>query len=124
LHSAVSTKGRIVTGGIITTIARFLSVEPNPDDKVSGSEQLDQAAFEIMNLCKDEAGRLCWIYPRDRLLPLPNVDCATLLHQGNLYSVPSDGEVVQPIPQQPVPHSSQTGPSSSSQPPSPDYSDI
>jgi len=38
LHSAiVSTKGRIVIGGIITTIARFLGVEPNPEDKVSGS---------------------------------------------------------------------------------------
>jgi len=60
LHSAaVSTIGRIVIGGIITTIARFLGVEPNPEDRVSGSERLDQAAFEIMNFYKVEAGRLC-----------------------------------------------------------------
>ena len=32
--AAVSTKGRIVVGGIITTIARFLGVEPNPEDRV------------------------------------------------------------------------------------------
>ena len=36
--AAVSTKGRIIIGAVITTIARFLSVEPNPDDRVSGSE--------------------------------------------------------------------------------------
>jgi len=39
LHSAtVSTKGRIVIGGIVTTIARFLEVEPNPEDSISGFE--------------------------------------------------------------------------------------
>ena len=42
LHStAISTKGRIVISGIITTIARFLVVEPNPEGKVSGFECLD-----------------------------------------------------------------------------------
>jgi len=42
LHSAaVSTKGRIVVSGIVTIIARFLGVEPNPKDRVSGSEWLD-----------------------------------------------------------------------------------
>ena len=62
LYSAtISTKGRIVIGGITTTIARFLGVEPNLDNRVSRSEQLDQAAFEIMNLFKVEAGCLCWI---------------------------------------------------------------
>ena len=81
LHSAVvSTKGMIVIGGIITTIARFLGVKPNLEDRVSGSEQLDQAVFEIMNFCKAKASRLCWIYPGDRLLPLPNVNCTTFLH--------------------------------------------
>ena len=66
LHSvAVSTKGRIVIGGIVTTIARFLDIEPNPEDRISGSERLNQAAFEIMNFCKVETRRLCWIYPRD-----------------------------------------------------------
>jgi len=80
LHSAiVSTKGRIVIDGIITTIARFLGIEPNPKDKVSGSEQVDQAAFEIMNFYKVEADHLCWIYPGDRLLPLSNIVRTTLL---------------------------------------------
>ena len=38
LYSAsVSTNGRTVISGIITTIARLLGVEPNPEDKVSGS---------------------------------------------------------------------------------------
>ena len=67
LSAVVSTKGRIVIGGIIITIARFLGIEPNPDDRVSRFERLNQAAFEIMNFCKVEAARLCWIYPGDRL---------------------------------------------------------
>jgi len=58
------------------------------------------------------------------LLPLSNVDQATLLHRGNIYWVSSDEEVVRPGPHNPAPHSSQAGPSSSSQPSSPDYSDI
>jgi len=69
--AAVSTKGRIVIGGVVTTITRFLGVEPNPKDRVSGSEWLDQAAFEIMNFCKVEAGRLCWIYPGDGFYHFP-----------------------------------------------------
>ena len=78
--AAVSTKGRIVIGGIVTTIARFLSIEPNPEDKISRSEQFHRATFEIMNFYKVKAGRLCWIYLKDRLLPHPNVDRTTLLH--------------------------------------------
>jgi len=39
--ATVSTKGRIVIGGIVTTIARFLGVEPNLEDRVSGFEELD-----------------------------------------------------------------------------------
>ena len=38
-----------VIGGIITSIARFLGVEPNPDDRVSGSEWLDKTIFELMS---------------------------------------------------------------------------
>ena len=57
--AATSTKGRIVIGGNITSIARFLRIEPNPDDRVSGSERLDKAAFELMGFCRIEAGRLC-----------------------------------------------------------------
>ena len=86
MHStAVSTKSRIVIGGILTTIARFLGIEPNLEDGVSGFEWLDQVAFEIINFCKVEAGRLCWIYLGNQLLPLANVDRTTLLHQGKLY---------------------------------------
>jgi len=74
LHSApVSTKAKIVIEGIVTTIARFLGNVPNSEDRVSESERLDQAAFEIMKFCKVEARHLRWIYPGDRLLPLPNV---------------------------------------------------
>jgi len=81
LHStAIITKGKIVIGGIITTIARFLSVEPNPKDRIFGSKRLDQAAFELMNFCKAEVGHLCWIYHGDWLPPLPNVDRTTLLY--------------------------------------------
>jgi len=88
LHSAtVSTKGRIVIGGIITTITRFVGVELNPEDRVSELKRLHQVPFEIINFCKAEAGRLCWIYPGDWLLSLPNVDCTTLLHRANLYWV-------------------------------------
>jgi len=39
--AAVGTKGRIVIGEIVTTIARFLGVEPSPRDIVFGSEQLN-----------------------------------------------------------------------------------
>jgi len=49
--TATSTKGRIVIAGIITSIASFLGIEPNPNDRVSGSEQLDKAAFELMGFC-------------------------------------------------------------------------
>jgi len=125
LYSAtVSTKGRIVIGGNVTTIARFLGVEPNPKYTVSGSERVNQAAFEIINFCKFEASRLCWICLEDQPLLLPNVDRTTVLHRGNLYWVPGDEEVVRPAPHYPAPHSSQVGPSSSSQPPHPDYSNI
>jgi len=47
-NAATSTKGRIVVGGIITSITRFLGIEPNPNDRVSGCERLDKAAFELM----------------------------------------------------------------------------
>jgi len=77
-----------------------------------------------MNFCKFEAGHLCWIYLGDRLLPLPTVDRTTLLYWANLHWIPSDDEVVRPVPQQPAPRSSQAGPGSSSRPPPPDYSDL
>ena len=61
--AATSTKGPIVIRGIIISITRFLGIEPNPNDRVRGSERLDKAAFELMRFCQVEAGRLCWIYP-------------------------------------------------------------
>ena len=71
-----------------------LGFEPYPEDRVSRSERFDQAAFEIMNFCKVEAGRLCWIYPGDWLLPLPNVNQTTFLHRANLYWVLGDAKFV------------------------------
>jgi len=108
----------------VTTIARFLGVEPNPEDRVFESEWLDQATFKIMNSCKIEARHLWWIYPGDRFLPLPNVDQTTLPHRINLYWVPGDEELVRPIPHHPTPYSNQAGPSSSSRPPPRNYIDL
>jgi len=51
---------------------------------------------------------------RDRLLPLLNVDRSTQCHRANLYWVPGDAEVVQPVPHHLAPDSSRAGPSSSS----------
>ena len=110
--AATSTKGRIVVGGIITSIARFLGIEPNPDDRVSGSKRLDKAAFELMSFCKVEAGQLYWIYPKGRLMPLPNIERTTLRHPPNLSYLPSDDEVLAPL-APPVPPPSVAGPSSS-----------
>jgi len=56
--AATNTMGEII-GGIITTIARSFGVQPNPKDRVYGSKQLDQAAFELMSFCKVHAGCLC-----------------------------------------------------------------
>ena len=124
LYSAtVNAKSMIAIGDIVTTIARFLGVESNPDDRVSRSERLDQDTFELMNFCKVEAIRLCWIYPGDRLLPLRNGDRTTLLHRANLYWVPGDAELFQsasPLP----PFASQVGPSSSSQATPTNYADL
>jgi len=77
----VSTKGRIVIGGI----DYYWGIKPKPEDRVSESEGLDQAAFEFMNFCKVEAGRLRWIYPMDWFLLLSNVDRTTYLLWANLY---------------------------------------
>ena len=121
--AATSTKGRIVIGEIITSIARFLRIEPQPDDRVSGSERLDKAAFELMGFCKVEAGQLCWIYPGGQLMPLPNIEHTTLRHPPNLSYLPGDDEVLAPLAPH-VPPPFVAGPSSSSQPSSTPYLDI
>jgi len=84
---AASIKDRIVIGDVVTTIARFWGVVPNPEVRDSGFERHNQAAFELMNFCKVGAGHSCRIYPRDRLLALPNVDRITSLHRGTLQLV-------------------------------------
>ena len=58
-------------------MACFFNVIPDDDDdddRVFRSERHDKASFKLMSFCKVEAGRLCWIYPVDRLMPLPNVE--------------------------------------------------
>ena len=72
--AATSTTDRIVIGDLITSIARSLGVESNCEDRVSGSEWLTKATFELMKFCKVEAECLCWIYLGNRLLLLPNVE--------------------------------------------------
>jgi len=92
--AATSAKGRIVVGGIITSIVGFLGIEPDPNDRVSGSERLDKVSFELMGFCKVEEGRLCSIYPGGRLMPLPNIEWTTLHHYPNLLYFPGDDEVL------------------------------
>ena len=75
-----------------------------------------------MGFCQADAGRLCWIYPGGRLMPLPNVERTTLQHQPNFLYLSSDEEFAHPAP--PIPPSSFARPSSSSQTPYPDHGDI
>jgi len=82
LYSAViSSAHRIVIGGLITSIARLVGVELNPDDRVVGLEWLNLAAFEQMKFYKVDGGRICWIYPGNKLMSLSNVDRTSLLNQ-------------------------------------------
>jgi len=101
--SPLVTKGRIVIGGVITSIARFLGIEPNPDDRVRGFERLDKAAFELMGFCQVKAGRLCWIYLGGQLMPLPNVERTTLRNHHNLSYLSGDEELARPAPPVPLP---------------------
>ena len=71
LHSATTSIRGIK--GIITSIARFLGVEPNLNDRVFGSKSLHKVAFELMSFCLVKARHLCWIHPGDRLMLLSNV---------------------------------------------------
>jgi len=46
LHGATTSSAqRIVIGGIITPIARFIGMELNPNDRVASSERLNLATF-------------------------------------------------------------------------------
>jgi len=77
-----------------------------------------------MNFCKVEVGRLSWIHLGDPVLPLPNVDWTTLLHRVNLYSILGDDKVVHATPHHWARNPSHVGPSCSSQPLPPDYTDL
>lgn len=66
---------------------------------------------------------VCWIYPRNRLLRLPNVERTTLLDRTNLSWLPDDADVVQPSPPPPSP-TYRGGPRSSSHPSSHDYDKV
>ena len=69
-----------------------------------------------MKFCKVDSGHVCWIYPYNWLMPLPDVDRTSFLNQVNLYFLPSDEELAQPAPHPPPTHpkaSSTSQPSSS-----------
>jgi len=56
LHSATTSSAqRIMIGGLITPITRYVGIELNPDDKVPGSKRPNFAAFEQMKFYKVEA---------------------------------------------------------------------
>jgi len=55
-----------------------------------------------MNFCKVEAGHLCWIYPKDRLILLPNVARTTLLSHANLSYLSNEEDFVRPNPPHPL----------------------
>ena len=88
-------------GGLITPIARSVGINPSPNDRVLGSEQLNLATFEQMKFYKIEVGHVCWIYPGNRLMPLPNVYYTTLLNRANLYFLLDDEELARPLPPPP-----------------------
>ena len=55
---AFSSTHRIVIGGLITPIARLVSVELNPNDRVAGSKWLNLAVFEQMTFVRLMVGVL------------------------------------------------------------------
>jgi len=71
-------------GASLPPIAKLLRLEPNPDNGVTNSERLNLAAFEQIKFCKVDGWCICWIYPDNRLMPLPNVDRTSLLNQANI----------------------------------------
>jgi len=92
----------IVIRALINSIARLVGVEPNTDDRVAGSERLNMGAFEQMKFFKIDGGHICWIYPDNRLIPLPNVYRTSFLNWVNLYFLSSADELARPAP---PPHS-------------------
>ena len=78
---------------------------------MSGFERLALANLEQMKFCRMEGGRICWNYLGNRLMPIPNINRATLLKLDNLSFMIGDDKLVHPSPSQPY-----IGGSSSSQP--------
>jgi len=70
---------------------------------VSGPEQLELAAFDLMKFCTVEGGRICLICLENRVMPLPNIDWTTLLNSDNLFFIPGDEELFHRIPPPPLP---------------------
>jgi len=110
---ATSSAHRIVIRGLITPITRMVAAEPNIDDRVTGLERLNLAAVEQMKFCKVNGRRICWIYPGNRLMPLPHADCISLVNRANLYLLPGDEELARPTPR-PYPRASSSSKASSS----------
>ena len=85
--------------GLITPITKTTGIESNPDDRGPSFEQLNLGVFY-----KVEGGCVCWIYPRNQLMPLYNIERITLLNWANLYFLLGDEELAQPAPPPPLPH--------------------
>ena len=84
-------------GCLITPIASSIGVEANPNDGVSEFKRLALATFEQMKFCNVDSTQMCWIYPKNRLILLPNIDQTTLLNLHNLSCLPGDEELVHPL---------------------------
>ena len=94
----------------------LVGVKSHPNDRVTGSKRLHLAAFEQIKFCKVDGGRICWIYPGNRLISLSNVDRTSLLNRVNLYFLLGYDELVRPAQPPPPTHprvSSSSQPSSS-----------
>ena len=99
LYGAItSSTHRILIEGLINPAARLIGVELNPNDGVGGSEWLNLTALKQMKFCTVDRGRICWIYPKNWLMPLPNVDRTFLLNEDNIYFLPGDKELARPTP--------------------------
>jgi len=112
-NAATSSAHKIAIGGPIIPIARLVGVEPNPNDRVVGSERLNLTAFEQMKFYTADNGHICWIYLGNWLIHHPNVDRSSLLNRTNIYFLAGDEELARPAP---PPASTHPRASGSSQP--------
>ena len=68
---------------------RSVGINPNVYDRVLGSKRLKLATSELMKFGKIEGGQVCWTYPGNCLMPLPNVEHNILLNWANLSFSPA-----------------------------------